>query len=69
MAVDPQTIPMSITYHGVGDSRRLKNVTIQLQYRHPSSCRDMNRTNQCDVVVLNETWPDVPLLAPDVFIV
>lgn len=61
--------PITYLWNSVSDSRRLKNVTIQLQYRHPSSCRDMNSTDERNVMALNAAWPDVPLLAPNVFTV
>jgi hypothetical protein len=42
------------------------NVAIELQDRHPTPFRDVNRSNYYDVAPLDTTWPDPPLLAPKV---
>jgi hypothetical protein len=66
----PHTIllsPITYLWNSVTDIRHLKNITIQLHYRHPSSRRNVNSTDEHNVVALNAIWPDAPLLAPDVF--
>jgi hypothetical protein len=37
-----------------------KNVTIKLDNWHPTSCRDVDSTDNYDIAALDAIWPDPP---------
>lgn len=52
----------AITYLRTCASNRnhSKNVSVELYYRHPTSRRDVNGTDDDDVTALDATRPDLP---------
>ena len=58
--VSNKTLDKTYLRNSITNSRHLQNVTIQLHYRHPTSRRNVDGTDDYNVASLDTTWPDPP---------